>query len=314
MKYRLRKTDEPVEVVAWETDEKGARNENDWVSYIDAQGNEHIKEHLTLEWDFVIESPFGKTLFETPKLPEFDLWEARRYELVKQLVIEKDYPTNVALSCADGIISALKKQKPINFYVPDGVDMSDPKSKIAVILGIYKKETGMPQEEYLSLLKALDEQKPVEWSEEDEMYLSQAIETLEHENYSILADKLKSLRPSWKPSEVCYGAKGDPDPAGVWKPSEEDERKRKMLIETIDSIENFPNKGVAIAYLEKQKPQDTVGSVSVEIRSNLQKDEVVRKTLIMLVDAGRISVTGAITNSDILDWLEKQKGEDVSEG
>ena len=39
------------------------------------------------------------------------------------------------------------------------------------------------------------------WSKEDEMYLSQAIETLEHENYSILADKLKSLRPSWKPTE-----------------------------------------------------------------------------------------------------------------
>ena len=30
------------------------------------------------------------------------------------------------------------------------------------------------------------------------MYLSQAIETLEHENYSILADKLKSLRPQPK--------------------------------------------------------------------------------------------------------------------
>ena len=40
-----------------------------------------------------------------------------------------------------------------------------------------------------------------EWSKEDEMYLSQAIETLEHENYHILADKLKSLKPSWKPSK-----------------------------------------------------------------------------------------------------------------
>ena len=54
---------------------------------------------------------------------------------------------------------------------------------------------------------AQKEQKPAEWSEEDEMYLSQAIETLEHENYSILADKLKSLRnrpkspDNWKPSE-----------------------------------------------------------------------------------------------------------------
>lgn len=57
LKYRLRKTDEPVEIVAWETAEKGARSENDWVSYIDANGVEHIKEHLTLEWDFVIDSP-----------------------------------------------------------------------------------------------------------------------------------------------------------------------------------------------------------------------------------------------------------------
>jgi hypothetical protein len=58
LKYRLRKTSEPVEIVAWETTEKGARNESDWVSYIDSAGVEHIKEHLTLEWDFVIESPF----------------------------------------------------------------------------------------------------------------------------------------------------------------------------------------------------------------------------------------------------------------
>ena len=41
------------------------------------------------------------------------------------------------------------------------------------------------------------------WSEEDEMYLSQAIETLERENYLVLAEKLKSLRSKshWKPSE-----------------------------------------------------------------------------------------------------------------
>ena len=53
LKYRIRKTDELVEIVAWETADKGARSESDWVSYIDSQGNEHIKEHLTLEWDFV---------------------------------------------------------------------------------------------------------------------------------------------------------------------------------------------------------------------------------------------------------------------
>lgn len=45
--------------------------------------------------------------------------------------------------------------------------------------------------------------KEAEWGEEDEIYLSQAIETLEHENYLILAEKLKSLRlqPKQKWSE-----------------------------------------------------------------------------------------------------------------
>lgn len=73
-------------------------------------------------------------------------------------------------------------------------------------------------------------------------------------------------------------------------------------------------KFLVMKYIEKlkeQKPQDTVGRVSVEIRSNLQTDEVVRKTLIMLVNDGRISVTGAITSSDILNWLEGQKEPEV---
>lgn len=62
-----------------------------------------------------------------------------------------------------------------------------------------------------------------------------------------------------------------------------------------------------IAWLEKQKeqkPQDTVGRVSIEVRSNLQTDEIVRKTLIMLVNDNRILVKGSITNSDILNWLK----------
>lgn len=81
LNYRLRKTDEPVEVVAFETADKGARSENDWVSYIDAQGNEHIKEHLTLEWDFVIDSPLRKSLFDTLKP-----LEGRRYDAAKSIL------------------------------------------------------------------------------------------------------------------------------------------------------------------------------------------------------------------------------------
>ncbi len=111
LKYRLRKTEELVEIVAWDTAEKGARSESDWVSYIDSQGNEHIMEHLTLEWDFVIDSPFEKMInnFEPTKFSEYDPWEGRRYEIVKTLVIENGDDPDTAIEWADEIIAALKK-------------------------------------------------------------------------------------------------------------------------------------------------------------------------------------------------------------
>lgn len=113
LKYRLRKTGELVEIVAWETAEKGDRSESDWVSYIDSNGVEHIKEHLTLEWDFVIQTPFEKGFFDAikPDLPTFDPWEARRYELVKEYVLGWDETVDHAVSVADEIIAALKDPK-----------------------------------------------------------------------------------------------------------------------------------------------------------------------------------------------------------
>lgn len=113
LKYRLRKTDELVEIVAWETTVKGARNENDWVSYIDSQGNEHIMERLTLEWDFVIDSPFEKMLSGGfgRGLDKFDPWEGRRYELVKEFVMMKGDCLADAVLKADAMIAALKKSQ-----------------------------------------------------------------------------------------------------------------------------------------------------------------------------------------------------------
>ena len=110
-KYRLRKTDELVEIVAWEPADKGARSENDWVSYIDASGVEHFKEHLTLEWDFVIDSPFENLMSKwvPTKFPEYDAWEARRYERVKDYVLRKGKTVGYAVAAADEIIAALKK-------------------------------------------------------------------------------------------------------------------------------------------------------------------------------------------------------------
>ena len=117
LKYRLRKTDEPVEIIASEPVEKGARTENDGVSYIDAQGTEHIKEHLTLEWDFVVDNPFDKVLSGGwgSGLDKFDPWEARRYELVKEMYFDREHHDVLFLGYdglvarADEIIAALKK-------------------------------------------------------------------------------------------------------------------------------------------------------------------------------------------------------------
>ena len=115
LKYRLRKTDEPVEIVAWETTVKGARSETDWVSYIDASGVEHIKEHLTLEWDFVVENPFDKVLIGGfgSGLDKFDPWESRRFELVKEFILKRAVDTVPgAVELADEVISALKEAHP----------------------------------------------------------------------------------------------------------------------------------------------------------------------------------------------------------
>ena len=115
LKYRLRKTDELVEIVAWETTEKGARSESDWVSYIDSSGVEHIKEHLTLEWDFVIQTPFEKGFFDAlkPDLPTFDPWESRRFELVKEMFLSDKYSGEISdyVETADAMIAALKKSQ-----------------------------------------------------------------------------------------------------------------------------------------------------------------------------------------------------------
>lgn len=115
LRYRIRKTDELVEIVAWETADKGTRSDSDWVSYIDASGAEHIKEHLTLEWDFVIQTPFEKGFLDAlkPDMPTFDPWESRRYELVKEYALRSLGTDKVnvdkAVLFADNVIATLKK-------------------------------------------------------------------------------------------------------------------------------------------------------------------------------------------------------------
>ena len=48
----LRSTGEEVEIIDSEIKERGARSDEDWITYIDSKGNEHIKEHLNIQLDF----------------------------------------------------------------------------------------------------------------------------------------------------------------------------------------------------------------------------------------------------------------------
>lgn len=133
LKYRLRKTDEQVEVVAWETVEKGARSENDWVSYIDSAGVEHIKEHLTLEWDFVIDSPFEKIISGGfgSGLDKYDPWEARRYELAKEFLLHGLADSaKGSVAMADFLLEELKPRD--EGAVVEGVQMDDGYENIGI--------------------------------------------------------------------------------------------------------------------------------------------------------------------------------------
>lgn len=134
LKYRLRETDEPVEIVAWETADKGARSESDWVSYIDAGGNEHIKERLTLEWDFKVESPFGggfgSSLLENT-LNSFDPREVRRYELAKEFFLHGLADSaKGSVAMADFLLEELKSKD--EGAVVEGVQMDDGYDNIGI--------------------------------------------------------------------------------------------------------------------------------------------------------------------------------------
>ena len=74
------------------------------------------------------------------------------------------------------------------------------------------ESTGIKKESYLAYLEKQKEQKPAEWSEEDERYINGLIGLIEDMKVGIspklrgvTADRciafLKSLRPSWKPNE-----------------------------------------------------------------------------------------------------------------
>ena len=109
-RYILRKSGEVVEVIASFAAEPGARSEEDWVSYIDSNGGEHIKEALNLNFDFKPEDAWGDKMREILDLADIahtDRWESRRYDMTFKFVSD-GYDVKEAVHMADKIIYELK--------------------------------------------------------------------------------------------------------------------------------------------------------------------------------------------------------------
>lgn len=84
----LRSTGEEVEIIDAEIKERGTRSDEDWVTYIDSNGKEHIKEHLNIQLDFkpVANETFNK-LLDIAKPNKYPTERNRRiFEVAKELV------------------------------------------------------------------------------------------------------------------------------------------------------------------------------------------------------------------------------------
>lgn len=109
-KMILRSTGEEVEVIDSDIKERGARSDEDWVTYIDSEGKEHIKEHLNIKLDFklVVNDSFNKMLdFATSKMPTTR--NNRIFEVAKALYLDNDrnYSIEEAVQVATKLVDEI---------------------------------------------------------------------------------------------------------------------------------------------------------------------------------------------------------------
>lgn len=103
----LRSTGEEVEIIDFEAKERGDRTDEDWVTYIDSNGKEHIKEHLNLQLDFkpVVNDTFNKVFdFATNKMPTTR--NSRIFKVAKALYLDndRDYDIESAVQVATQLV------------------------------------------------------------------------------------------------------------------------------------------------------------------------------------------------------------------
>lgn len=105
----LRSTGEEVEIIDAEIKKRGARNDEDWVTYIDSKGIEHIKEHLNLQLDFkpVVNDTWSK-VFDFAKGSKMPTTRnCRIFEVAKELVLEFQCDAEEAVRKATQLVDAV---------------------------------------------------------------------------------------------------------------------------------------------------------------------------------------------------------------
>ena len=104
----LRSTNEEVEIIDAEIKERGIRSDEDWVTYIDSNGKEHIRKHLNLQLDFKpLCTDTWNTMFDWAKHNKIPTTRnCRIFEVAKELVKEgKDvgYAVSIATKLVDEV-------------------------------------------------------------------------------------------------------------------------------------------------------------------------------------------------------------------
>ena len=106
----LRSTGEEVEIIDFEAKERGDRTDEDWVTYIDSNGNEHIREHLNIQLDFkpVVNDTWNKVFdfAKNNKMPTTR--NSRIFEVAKELVINHGYKIEVAVNKATELVDEVE--------------------------------------------------------------------------------------------------------------------------------------------------------------------------------------------------------------
>lgn len=102
----IRSTGEEVEIIDAAIEERGNRSNEDWVSYIDSNNIEHIKEPLNIQFDFkpITIDTWNKT-FEIDKMPTTH--NCRIFEVAKELFVKKSYTIDEALEEAKKFVDKI---------------------------------------------------------------------------------------------------------------------------------------------------------------------------------------------------------------